>query len=505
MYEILVLEMLDGLNGNRIYLGHDLELPATDEIINKMMAGLNITEKERPFTAYDYRFRLDALNNKITGERRLDELNRFAKYLSTLQEYERDQLVRFANRRTRLSPTECMTDPPLFIGEDMREFTVAIMPLEYHSVPSVGYLHLPATQEEFIDAFDRARAFDTKYYIDLRECRCRFFWDALPEAPELFELNHLAERIASLDYNEILFFEAMVKMEKNPPDMARLINLTYNLDNCVITRASSLWELGRFAIDNNFFPELEAFPKEDYRYLNFKALGQRFQDEQGGVFVGGCFIANLAREDEIKTPYSGNPPVPNLKQSHILRLFLECSPENGRAVWLNLPANNYDMEQTAKQLGWENLADRGFICCRSSIPKLDKALTGNKNIYELNDFAEHLASLRDQGELPKYKAALEITNCADLSDLITLAENLNNYEFYPEIVSEYDYGEWELLGQYKLDHTSPGMEHFDFAVFGRERMKQNGVVSTPYGMIRMAGPEQKLGQQDSSNAGMQFY
>jgi hypothetical protein len=56
-----------------------------------------------------------------------------------------------------------------------------------------------------------------------------------------------------------------------------------------------------------------------------------------------------------------------------------------------------------------------------------------------------------------------------------------------------------------LQYTSNGLEHFNFAAFGRERMKQNGVISTPYGMIRMICSEQKLTQQDGSNEGIQFY
>lgn len=152
MYEILLREMVDGADGSGDYtmLGEGLGLPATNEAIAEMMRLVNITEKYRPFTACGYSFRLDELNGKITGKRRLDELNRSAKYLFTLRENERTQLARFAGRRTRLTTAECMTDTPLFIGEVTWEFTVAIMPNEYHSVPSVGYLHLPASNEEFI-------------------------------------------------------------------------------------------------------------------------------------------------------------------------------------------------------------------------------------------------------------------------------------------------------------------------------------------------------------------
>lgn len=504
MHEIYVTSVLDGSGNNYTNLVDGLELPASDEAIAEAMRSFRITEQEYPLTASGYRFRLNALNGTVTGERRLDELNRFAKYLSTLQEKEREQLTRFAGRRTRLTPTECMVEAPLFIGEDTREFTVAVIPEEYHSVPSVGYLQLPASPEEFIDALDWARVADAGYSIEVWECRRLFLRKLLPREPELFELNHLAERLSTLDETESLLFEAMVAMEKKP-DVARLINLTHNLDNCVIVSAGNLPALGKFALDNGFFPEFDTVATEMFSYLNYEALGRRFQEENGGVFAGGFFITNLAGENEMKTPYSGRPPVPDLRPDHVLRLLLECSREDGRTVWLGLPAGNDEMDRAAGQLGWESLEGRGFIRCQSGIPKLDELLTGSESIHELSDFAEHLQYLRNQGDLPKYKAALEIAGCSDLAGCVALAENLGNYTFYPEIVSEYDYGEWELLGMYKLDATCPGMEHFHFAAFGRERMQENGVVSTPYGMIRETGPEQELTEQpDASNAGMQF-
>ena len=511
MYEILVQAVLDGADDihSYIYLGGGLELPVAGKEIAEMMSSLNITEENRPFTAYGYLFRLDSLNGKIMGERRLDELNRFARYLSSLHENERAQLARFAGRHTHLTPTECMTDTPLLIGEDTREFTVAIMPEEYHSVPSVGYLHLPATDEEFIDAFDRARTVDIGYYIGVRECRRPFLNDILPSKPELFELNHLAERLAELDEIESLFFEAMVKMEKEPPNVARLINLTYNLDDCVLAPAQGLEELGRFAVQNGFYTEFDNLKDEMLETLNYQKLGELYKKEYGGVFVDGCLVMTLSPESEMESTYDGNPPVPELKPRHVFRLFLASSIEDGKGVYLDLPASVYDMNLAAKRLGRPNLTGCDFIICRSSIPKLNESLTGSESIYELSDLAEYLQMLRDDGDLPKYKAALEITNCADFSDYFSLAENLHNYEYYPEMISEYDYGEWELLGEYKLDSACAGMEHFNFAAFGRERMKQNGVVSTPYGMIRRIGPEQELTPQDdvqrnNPDAGMKF-
>ena len=138
---------------------------------------------------------------------------------------------------------------------------------------------------------------------------------------------------------------------------------------------------------------------------------------------------------------------------------------------------------TAKSLGWESVGGRFFISCHSGIAKLDAALTGFENIYMLSDFAEVLRDLRLRGELPKYKAALDICENPDFEECMTLVNRLSEYKFNPEIVTASDYGEMEMLRRYKLDRTCPGMEHFDFSVFGKVCLAQNDAQITPYGAI----------------------
>jgi len=148
---------------------------------------------------------------------------------------------------------------------------------------------------------------------------------------------------------------------------------------------------------------------------------------------------------------------------------------------------------TAKSLGWESVGGHPFFSCHSGIAKLDAALTGNENIYMLSDFAEALLDLRSRGELPKYKAALDICENPDFEECMSLANRLSEYEFNPEIVVAADYGEMEMLRLHKLDRSCPGMDHFDFAAFGSALLAQNGARITPYGMICKTDSEQVLG------------
>lgn len=503
--EITIHNVLDGQSdsGDYTMLGvGGLELPTNNETIEAIMRAAGVSLKPYTAAAFGYRFKMNELNGRIIGNHTLTELNQFARYLASLREPEREQLARFAARFTRLTPVQCMIETPLFWDRNEREFVVALLPEEYHSSPSIGYLHLPATAVEFIDAIDRARTDGRESYIEVREVKRPYLRDSVMERPNLYELNYLAERLTGLTDNENLFFEAMVRLEKEPPSVPRLINLTYNLENCVLTDAGNHDELGRFAVESGFFPEFDNVPELVLKTIDYEQLGARFKKEQNGVFVDDCFIANLAAETEMAAPYNGKPPVPDLKPRCVMRLLLEYSQLDGDPVYLDLPASIYDINLAAKRLGWESLSGHDFMCCQSSIPRLDKTLSGNEDIHELADFAETLESLRWNGELQKYKAALEIAGCSTLADFAELAERLDQYEFRPEIVNAYDYGEWELLGMYKLDHTCPGMQHFDFAAFGRERLGQQGDSITPYGLISKKDVEQTLSQDEQADPDM---
>lgn len=378
-----------------------------------------------------------------------------------------------------------------------KEFKIAIMPEEYHSVPNTAYLKLPASDEEIIDAFDRARVWDSEFTVEILDAKHEYLQRTLPPDPDLYELNHLAQRLSDLSDMEHTYLKAMVKMEEKSLDTAQVINLTYNLDGCVHANCNSYTELGHFAVDNGFFQEFNKHPTSILDALDYEALGRRFEAEQGGVLFDGVFAANTLSPEDMVFPYNGDPPVPDLQPRHIFRITLPAG--QGGEIQLDLPATRYDLDKAAKQQGVDDLTDCNFILHKCSIPKLNEMISGNESIYDLDYLAEQLSYLRYNGDLVKFKAALEVTQCTGLEDFQMLSESLDSYDYYPEVVIEADYGEMELLREYGLDRTCTAMEHFDFTSFGRERMQEKGIASTPYGMIRRNDIEQTLSQEQNNN------
>jgi hypothetical protein len=141
-----------------------------------------------------------------------------------------------------------------------------------------------------------------------------------------------------------------------------------------------------------------------------------------------------------------------------------------------------------------------FINCRSSIPKLNGFLTGRESIYHLDNLAEHLHSLCDEGELHKFKAVLEVADCITLDDFLAVAENIDSYDFDPDMNNEFDYGQAEFFAECSLDENNPAMKHFDFVSFGLERMTEKDAAFTTYGLVWKRDAGQEMVQDE--NTGM---
>jgi len=394
-----------------------------------------------------------------------------------------------------IQPESKLKNLPVPVAEKPKEFSVALKAADYNYAPSVGYLDLPATQPEILDAMDRARVRDgQKYTVEIRDVHREYLCPLMPENPSLYELNYLAERLSELNDFEAVCFEGVVQMEKEPPDPARLINLTYNLDDCQIAEARNDAELGRFYAENDFVEFLDDVSDKVFALIDFGKLGRSMREAENGVFLKNCYVVQPVAEQNLVFPYDGNPPKPEAEPEYIFRLYA-INPNQAAAsgMWLELPLDEDALAQAEHRLDEQSVAgDYFFTECVSEIPQLNAAFSGYEDIGELNALAQRLSEIKANGELPKYKAALELTMCEDLSDCVRLADNLSAYDYYPSAVTAADYGEQEFFAIHGLHHDDEGMEHFNYAAFGKEHMQATGVISTSYGMIRGNGLDQTL-------------
>ncbi|WP_246345935.1 hypothetical protein [Sedimentibacter hydroxybenzoicus] len=98
---------------------------------------------------------------------------------------------------------------------------------------------LPATPYELRDLLEKARITDERliYSIEILDSKLDYLPQFISSSTNLYELNHLAKRLASLSQWELDCFEGMVMMdaiqtEYAPITVERLINMTHSMSDC---------------------------------------------------------------------------------------------------------------------------------------------------------------------------------------------------------------------------------------------------------------------------------
>ena len=134
---------------------------------------------------------------------------------------------------------------------------------------------------------------------------------------------------------------------------------------------------------------------------------------------------------------------------------------------LKFPTTREAVQEVLKQIGIDNIRyEEIFIAdYDGDLPELNACLGEYESIDELNHLACLLSEL-DKSDLEKFEAAVASgEHNSGVGDLINLAENLECFEFYPEIEDEDDLGRY-----YTEDLPIPAelKDYFDFEAYGRD-------------------------------------
>lgn len=370
----------------------------------------------------------------------------------------------------------------------MSEIKISIFRDDLYDNPAyVGaHLCLPATNSEIQDAIEKARINNEHpdFIVMDYECEQNFLDELLPKKASLDELNYLARRLSGMNNFEIAVYEGVVKMEKNP-DLPKLINLTYNLDDCnVVFEAHNDKQLGKFYVENDFIEELIDVPDEALRYIDYEKVGRIRREAENGIFTKNGYVVQT--EPELQIVYDGtNIPKPDEDSGYVFELYLikACyEPEKAEGVWLKLPATEPEIASVLSKLG-ASLDECVFTHCKSSMSCFTDVFSENEDIEMLNTLSKAISKIISSNMGAKYKAALQYENCTDLDFAVDIANNLDCYNFYPDLSSPKDYGRQVLLEASKLQADDMAFKHLDFSGYGEAKMEADGIKSTDYGLI----------------------
>ena len=149
---------------------------------------------------------------------------------------------------------------------------------------------------------------------------------------------------------------------------------------------------------------------------------------------------------------------------------------------LKFPTSPQEVQALLKHIGVDGIRYEEFFITSfdGDVLGLYDYLGEYENLDELNHLACLLSEL-DQDELEKFEAALNIgTHTSSVADIINLAQNLDCFEFYPDIETEED------LGRYwaeDLPIPAELKDYFDYGAYGRGVSINEGGHFAPGGYI----------------------
>ena len=134
---------------------------------------------------------------------------------------------------------------------------------------------------------------------------------------------------------------------------------------------------------------------------------------------------------------------------------------------LEFPTSPQEVQALLKHIGVDGIRYEEFFITSfdGDVLGLYDYLGEYENLDELNHLACLLSEL-DQGELEKFEAVLHTgAHTSSVADIINLTQNLDCFEFYPDIENEED------LGRYwaeDLPIPEELKDYFDYKAYGRD-------------------------------------
>ena len=192
-------------------------------------------------------------------------------------------------------------------------------------------------------------------------------------------------------------------------------------------------------------------------------------------------------------------PWRNENRDEMLRMTLRV--EGKPDYTLVLPADEEYLDAVKAYLDIDVFADAMLCDIRFKVPYIGELIRDSDcpAVEDYNDFAEALEDIWQQdGALLTYAAVLEAEKPETLHRACDLLQDLDNYQRITE--DTYGYGQQRLQETLGLDDEAiyelDG--YMDFEKYGQDRMENDGVTETEFGLLRHLDPpfpEQRQGQQ----------
>lgn len=369
----------------------------------------------------------------------------------------------------------------------------AIIRNSQHPEYGVATIPFPIPRAEYDHVVDLLQAMEIGHPVN-RDCNLigidsyYSILNRIVDLPQnLDELDYLAKRLESFVDSEAVQFQAMAyKLELF--EVKDLINLTFCCQQTtVISDFSDLEQVGKDhyfnlhggCVSSN---ELENLDGVETAHLLI-AGGNGTVTPYGVVYDNGMKLEKLYRGREFPA-YLYESCVMAVAMTTIHKADCE---EN--TTWLFLPAAEQQIQRAMRRAGIESEDYARFRLYESELPEeIDAALDfEQESIFELNRLCQSLASRKPE-ELKKLEAVVRMAQPKAAYQIRQLAENLELFDFIPNIRTPEEYGKYMIKesGRYDYDCNLEGF--YDYAGYAQARMQEETGAFNLWGYVAYHGP-----------------
>lgn len=360
---------------------------------------------------------------------------------------------------------------------------------------------LPATPYELVDALDKARVTDERviYSVEILHSELDYLPQLISPSANLYELNHLAQRLSALNEWEMNCFEGMVTMDTiqkqyAPIAIERLINMTHSTSDCqIVYEAHNDVSLGMFYTDNGFVKELETLPERIFPWLDYEKIGKEMREGEGGVFTPSGYVV---QNGEIEQRYKSGDAIPTQMPDYAVHLkvtkgyFNDPEYDNDLASFLKLPNGDEELLRAVGEVAAASPTECTFSGMDCIVPRLTEKISDELEATEgdcyclVGELARHLQKLDGKDGIPIYKAMLEAApEDISLEEALDLCCQTEDFSLMREMSSPSDYAAKEIQRMVPYENDEGLEKYLDLPGYGRFLMERSGILETPYGLL----------------------
>ena len=293
------------------------------------------------------------------------------------------------------------------------------------------------------------------------------------------EKQWLTEHLEVLSVRERIILSAAMAREP-PQDMAGAVNCLLALDEYEVRG-----HVGSYEALGEFFLSEQCVPQDQQAYFDLTALGEQYEDQHPGLFIGNCYVEYPASQPVVQ--YDGGELPETEGWSIRLKLASEAVPDG---VWVRLPDYNEFQEDgpgetrlALDELRVKTLQECTLLDARCVLPCVHDLAGQYASLADLVYDGQELGiALDERGQgspdfLERFAAALEFENCRRLDDAVNIASNLSSYDvisrdkFLDNVTDELSKQAWAKGGD-----AVKGC--FDYAAYAAALAEQQGYQVT---------------------------